>query len=126
MKKLWLLAVLVMALAGAGIASSVAAAGNGAVNTHFTAAYFNSIGGNWTCKGEHKVGPASNPFVKENEECRIDNLATLPAGTYVGNPAFTTGVLTGQSWASDFNGAIATSVILKVNPDGKVEVKASY
>ena len=127
MKRLWLLAVLVTALAGAGITSSVAAAGsNGEVNTHFTAAYSNQLDGNWTCKGEHKVGLASNPFVKENEDCRIDNLATLPAGTYVRNPTFTTGVLTGVQWASDFNGAIAKSVRLKVKPDGRVEVKESY
>ena len=122
MKKILVLAVAVFALASAAVAG--AGNGNGAVTTHFTAAYVN-IGGNWTCHGEHIVGPASNPSVTDNEECKIDDLAALPAGTYVGNPGFS-GVLTGQVWDSDFNGAQAQSVTLNVTPGGEVVVRASY
>jgi hypothetical protein len=96
------------------------------VTTQFTATYVNANGGNWTCQGEHIVGPASNPFVKEKEQCTIDNLATLPAGKYVGNPVFTSAPLTGNVWFSDFNGATAKSVSLNVTPGGEVVVHASY
>ena len=123
MKKALVLAVTVFALAIVGVAG--AGNGNGAVTTHFTAAYVN-IGGNWTCHGEHIVGPASNPSVTENEECTIDNLAALPAGTYVGNPGFPSGPLGGDVWFSDFNGVQAQSVSLKVTPGGEVVVRASY
>jgi hypothetical protein len=82
MRKIVLLAVAVAALAIVGFASGVAGADNGAVTTHFTASYTDSIGVD-TCSGEniYKTGPKA--FNKDSETCLVNPLF-IPVGTYTG------------------------------------------
>jgi hypothetical protein len=92
MKKLFVLAVSVCALAGLGVAGA-ATADNGAVTTPFKASYQN--GNAWyTCSGANiqKTGPKA--FNKDSETC----LASTDDGLYpVGTTTYGPGV-----WASDY------------------------
>ena len=118
MKKLWLLAVLVVALAGAGVATGVATANNGAQTSHFTAAYFNGQGGFFTCSGERIVKTAPQAFTKDSETCTISDLSTWPPGTY---PIVTSPLPPPASWAiwfSDFDGQQAVSGTIVVTDNG--------
>jgi hypothetical protein len=101
-----------LALAGAGVATGVATASNGAKTTHFTAAYFNGQGGFFTCSGERIVKTAPKAFTKDSETCQISDVSTWPPGTYV--------IPTTAFWFSDFDGQIAVlgTIVVTANGDG--------
>jgi hypothetical protein len=120
LRKLWLLAVLVTALVGAGAATGVAAADNGATTAHFTAAYFNGQGGFFTCSGERIAKTAPKAFTKDSETCTISDLSTWPPGTY---PIVTSPLPPPAEWAiwfSDFDGqqAVSGTIVVTDNGDG--------
>jgi len=120
MKKLWLLAVLVTALAGAGVATGVATANNGAKTTHFTAAYFNGQGGFFTCSGERIVKTAPKAFTKDSETCTISDLSTWGPGTYPIVTSFLPPPALSAIWFSDFDGqqAVSGTIVVTDNGDG--------
>jgi hypothetical protein len=104
-------AVLVVALF---LASGNALAKPGGATGTQTFTYFNAVGGNWVCHENRIVQTnARNPFTKESFTCTIDNLSTLPAGTYTFSQPGPIG-----GWASDFTGQIATSFTIVVTDNG--------
>lgn len=120
MKRLWLLAVLVVVLAGAGVATGVATAGNGAKTTHFTAAYFNGQGGFFTCAGERIVKTAPKAFTKDSETCQISDVSTWSPGTYPIVTSFLPPPALSAIWFSDFDGqqAVSGTIVVTANGDG--------
>jgi hypothetical protein len=79
-KNVFVLLVAVCALAATGMAASVATANNGAVTTHFSAAYVDIIGGPLVCSGENIFKSGPKGFNKDSETCLILN--GYPAGVY--------------------------------------------
>ena len=117
MRKIMVLAVSVCALAGLGVASSVAmAGGNGAVTTHigpvsYTDPFFGPV---THCTGENVF--KAGQFNKDSEDCTIVNGAT--AGTYslaLGNYP---GWLSDSKAPSRSAGLVATSVTIVVTDNG--------
>jgi hypothetical protein len=100
MRTIMLLALAVVALAVAGLGSSLAAASNGATTTHFTAAYTDPVFGPVVCAGERISKSAPKAFTKDSEDCTL--LEGFPAGTYnCADEPF-------EGWASDYDGMLAT------------------
>jgi hypothetical protein len=110
MKRIMLLVLVVFALAGTGIASGVATAGNGADTTHFTASYTDPTFGPVVCAGERIVKTAPKAFIKDSEDCTILN--GFPAGTYDCTDF--------GGWLSDFDGmqAVTCTHVITDNGDG--------
>ena len=120
MKRLWLLAVLVVVVAGAGVAPGVATANNGATTAHFTAAYFNGQGGFFTCSGERIVKTTPKAFTKDSETCQISDVSTWPPGTYPIVTSFLPPPALSAMWFSDFDGqqAVSGTIVVTANGDG--------
>ena len=93
MRKLWLLAPLVLVLTSIFVTANVAVADNGATTTPFKVVYTPAFG-SWTCTGAHIVKTAPNPVHKESQSCTDPN-STLPAGTY--------DLVTQLGWFSDYH-----------------------
>jgi hypothetical protein len=104
MRKIMVLAVSVCALAGLGVASSVASANNGATTTHFTANYTDPTFGPAVCSGERIVKTAPKAFVKDSETCLLTT-------------GYTAGVYT-IGWNSDLDGKPAVSVTETITDNG--------
>ena len=122
MKKIALLAVLVLALGGAQLEAGVVLAGNGAgIDSNidrniirFTATYEGLIGGTFTCVGFRIHNPGST---RDSEQCILTDLSTWPAGTYAGNPDFKVNGLF-YTWSSDYDGVTANSVRIVITDKG--------
>ena len=122
MKKIALLAVLVLALGGARLEASVAPAGNGAgIDSdterniiRFTATYENIIGGTFTCVGFRIHNPGST---RDSEQCILTDLSSFPPGTYAGSPNFK---VNGSfyTWSSDYDGVMASNVRIVITDNG--------
>ena len=80
MRKLWLLAAVVLVLTSIFVTANVAVANNGAETTPFKVEY-PPANGSWTCTGAHIVKTAPKPVHKESQSC-VDPNSTIPAGTY--------------------------------------------
>jgi hypothetical protein len=77
-----LLAVAACALAGFGVASSVATANNGATTTQFTAAYQLTGSAFATCSGVNIQKTAPQAFNKDSETCLLSgDDGVFPLGT---------------------------------------------
>ena len=101
---------------------------NGAQTTHFTASYFNGLGGFFTAAGERIVKTAPKAFTKDSETILMSDISTWPAGTYnivdgvffipmPGMPGMP-GMEFGFPWSSDFDGRIAQSGTIVVTDLG--------
>jgi hypothetical protein len=135
MKKTALLALSILALAGVRLeAGSAAADKNGRqdaapqrVVVPFTAEYDNLIGGHFTCAGFRTT--FDNKFPRDEQQCTITDLSTLPPGTYTGTPNY---IILGMryTWNSDFDGVMAHRVRLIVTDNGDgtglLKLNASY
>src|SRR5436190_14989480 len=94
MKKLMLLAVAACALAGFGVASSVATAKNGTTTTPFKASYWLTGSAYATCSGANIVKTAPNAFNKDSETCVLSgDEGVFPLGTTAYGPGV---------WLSDY------------------------
>jgi hypothetical protein len=104
---------------------------NGAQTTHFTAAYFNGLGGFFTAAGERIVKTGPKAFTKDSETILISDISTWPAGTYTLIPTYITGFgwvgvyhlpnfpsFIGFFWFSDFDGQLAVSGTIVVTDNG--------
>jgi len=124
LKKIALLALLVLALGGARLEAGSAVAGNDAgIDTNidrniirFTATYENIIGGTLTCVGFRIHNPGST---RDSEQCILTDLSSWPPGTYAGNPDYKVNGMF-YTWFSDYDGVTANSVrfIITDNGDG--------
>ena len=136
MKKIALLAVLILALGGARLESRSRVAGNDARHESapertvipFTAEYDNPIGGHFTCEG-FRISDIINRYPRDTEHCTCTDLVSLPPGTYIGHPNF---VVNGAqyTWTSDYDALTAQRVRLIVTDNGdgtgQVDVDATY
>ena len=104
---------------------------NGAQTTHFTASYFNGLGGFFTAAGERIVKTAPQAFTKDSETILISDISTWPAGTYTLIPTYIPGFgwaglfhlpqfpsFIGFFWNSDFDGQVAVSGTIVVTDNG--------
>jgi hypothetical protein len=84
MKRLLVMAVLVVTALGFSVTTGVAASkGNGATVTPFTATYANGTT-LWTCSGNHIVNKGATRF-QDSETCLVTGVTTgYVAGTYTG------------------------------------------
>ena len=134
MKKISLLALLVLALGGARLEAGSAVAGNDArIDSNidrniirFTATYDNIFGGTFTCVGFRIHNPGST---KDSEQCIFTDLSSWPPGTYAGNPEYKINGMF-YTWLSDYDGVTANSVrfIVTDNGDGTghADISAYY
>jgi hypothetical protein len=110
------------------ITAGVTGQNNGAMTTHFTASYFNGLGGFFTAAGERIVKTGPKPFTKDSETILMSDISTWPAGTYnsvdgvffipmPGMPGMP-GMELGLTWSSDFDGRIAQSGTIVVTDNG--------
>ena len=98
---------------------------NGAQTTHFTASYYQFLGGEFIAAGERIVKTAPKAFTKDSETILISDISTWPAGTYhivdgvffVPMPGMPDMEL-GLSWGSDFDGRMAQSGTIVVTDNG--------
>ena len=119
-------ATLLVAPAYAGIDNKAA---NGAITAHFTAEYFNGLGGFFMGAGERIVKTGPKAFTKDSETLLISDISTWPAGTYVIVVEFPEDSETGfATWFSDFDGSMAVSGTITDNGDGTgtMKVEAYY
>lgn len=124
LKKIALLAAILMALGGARLQAGSAVAGDGAGIAsnidrniiRFTATYENIIGGTLTCVGFRIHNSGST---KDSEQCILTDLSSWPPGTYAGNPDYKVNGMF-YTWFSDYDGVTANSVrfIITDNGDG--------
>ena len=118
MKLARLAALFLVTVAALLTSANLAAAGEntGASTAHFTATYDNgsSFGGIFTCSGERIVKTAPKAFVKDSATCKISDIATWPAGTYIIGGTGPDGAV----WFSDYDGATAVSGTLVVTDNG--------
>jgi hypothetical protein len=92
---------------------------NGAETTHFTADYYNGVGGYFMAAGERIVKTRPKAFTKDSETILMSDISTWPAGTYTldaNGIFFILGAPYG--WASDFDGQIAVSGTIVVTDNG--------
>ena len=110
MKRITLVVLAVFSLAGAGLGSSLAAAGDGAKTTHFTASYTDAVFGLVVCAGERISKSALKAFIKDSEDCTL--LEGFPARDLR---------LRGQTfegWASDYDGMLALDCTFVITDNG--------
>jgi hypothetical protein len=115
-------------LIGAGAAASVALfvavgaafADNGSQTIPFKATYDDNFSGErFVCSGVRIVKTAPNAFVKDSEDCTIDNTNnSYPPGTYTQDnvPWVLAGVPGG--WLSDYDGQETSAFTLVVTDNG--------
>ena len=141
MKKTALLAVLVLALGGTGLEAGIKRVADGAgfgpsiavdggdtrTRIPYTAEYDNTLGGHWSFTGIRLTGDGSRPFTKDNQECTITDLSSLPPGTYRGAGHFFVNG-TEYTWTSDYDGltAIGINLIVTDNGDGTGHVEGDF
>jgi len=125
MKKTLLLAVLVVALGGAGLQAGMERVGRGGAGFEwglgfiegnectripFRAEYENPIGGFFTCEGFRLV-------TRDAEQCTMTDLSTFPPGIYHGTPVFHVNGIP-YRWFSDYDGVYALHDYLIVSDNG--------
>jgi hypothetical protein len=106
---------------------------NGAQTTHFTASYFEGLGGFFTAAGERIVKTGPKAFTKDSETILMSDISTWPAGTYTLIPTYFPGFgwfgvfhlpnvpsFIGFLWGSDFDGqtAVSGTIVVTDNGDG--------
>lgn len=122
LKKIGLLAILVLALGGARLEAGVAIAGNGApIDSNierniirFTATYEGLFGGTFTCVGFRIHNPGST---RDSEQCIFTDPSAWPPGTYSGNPYFKVNGMF-YTWSSDYDGVTANNVRITITDNG--------
>jgi hypothetical protein len=93
---------------------------NGAETTHFTASYFDGLGGQFTAAGERIVKTGPKAFIKDSETIQMSDISTWPAGTYTldATGAFFVSGVGPFFWQSDFDARIAVSGTIVVTDNG--------
>jgi hypothetical protein len=122
-----LLGTISSATASTQLTKGVKGQNNGAQTTHFTASYYQFLGGEFIAAGERIVKTGPKAFTKDSETILISDISTWPAGTYnivdgvffIPMPGMP-GMEFGFPWFSDFDGRIAVSgtIVVTANGDG--------